>query len=143
MTGINVYVRGIFNIFSMTFSVITYIFLNCVGVLNAEDSFTHQNGLLLVTEGLQVNTRLSFSAIYSTVYVVKTAVFLAYLSVVSHDVIKACQQAQASTDLYVHGSVHIVEEVESFVDQLAALLQKTWKRKRTIFKLADRARFLY
>ncbi len=44
---------------------------------------------------------------------------------VSHDVIKAGQQAQAGTDLYVHGSVHVVEEVQSFVDQLAALLQKT------------------
>lgn len=105
--------------------MITYIFLNCVGVLDAEDSFTHQNGLLLVTESLWVNTQLSFSATKSTAHVVKVAVFVAYLSVVSHDVIKACQQAQASTDLYVHGSVHIVEEVESLVDQLTALLQKT------------------
>lgn len=50
----------------------------------------------------------------------------AYLRVVSHDVIKACQQAQAGTDLYVHGSVHVVEEVKSLVDQLAAFLQETW-----------------
>lgn len=49
----------------------------------------------------------------------------AYLRVVSHDVIKACQQAQAGADLYMHGSIHIVEEVKSLVDQLAALLQET------------------
>lgn len=42
---------------------------------------------------------------------VKSRPFSAYLRVVSHDVIKACQQAQAGADLYVHGSVHIVEEV--------------------------------
>lgn len=45
---------------------------------------------------------------------------------VSHDVIKACQQTQAGADLYMHCSVHIVEEVEGLVDQLAALFQKTW-----------------
>lgn len=47
------------------------------------------------------------------------------LRVVSHDVVKACQQAQAGTDLHVHGSVHVVEEVQSLVDQFAAFLQKT------------------
>lgn len=49
------------------------------------------------------------------------------LRVVSHDVIKACQQAQAGADLNVHRAVHIIEEVKSLVDQLTALLQKTWK----------------
>lgn len=38
--------------------MITYIFLNCVGVLDAEDSFTHQNGFLLVTQSLRVNTQM-------------------------------------------------------------------------------------
>ncbi len=61
----------------------------------------------------------------------------AYLRVVSHDVIKACQQAQAGTDLYVHGPVHVVEEVQSLVDQLAALLQKTWKWKKKKGKEKD------
>lgn len=51
----------------------------------------------------------------------------AYLRVVPHDIIKACQQAQTGTDLHMHGSVHIVEEVKSLVYQLTALLQKTWK----------------
>ena len=42
---------------------------------------------------------------------VKSRPFSAHLRVVSHDVIKACQQAEAGADLYVHGSIHIVEEV--------------------------------
>lgn len=49
---------------------------------------------------------------------------------VTHYVIKASQQAQAGTDLDMHCSVHVIEEVESFVDQLASLLQKTWKLKK-------------
>lgn len=57
----------------------------------------------------------------------KLHLFFAYLSVVSHDVIKASQQTQTGTDLYMHGSVHIVEQVESLVDQLTALFQKTWE----------------
>ena len=62
---INTKVRRILNIFSMnkrfpTMDAITYIFLNCVGVFDAEDSFAHQNSLLLVAEGLQVNMRISY-----------------------------------------------------------------------------------
>lgn len=50
----------------------------------------------------------------------------AYLRVISQDVIKARQQAQAGADLYVHGSVHVVEEIKSLVDQLTSFLQETW-----------------
>ena len=46
---------------------------------------------------------------------------------VSHDVVKASQQAQAGTDLHVHGAVHVVEQVQGLVNQLTALLQKTCK----------------
>lgn len=49
----------------------------------------------------------------------------AHLVVVSHDVVEASQQTQAGTDLYVHGPVHVVEQVQSLVDQLTALLQVT------------------
>lgn len=45
---------------------------------------------------------------------------------VPHDVIETGQQAEAGADLHVHGSVHVVEEVQRLVDQLAALLQETW-----------------
>lgn len=58
---------------------------------------------------------------------------------VSHDVIKARQQTQAGADLHMHGSVHVVEEIESLVDQLAALLQKTWKSKGKVVKSAGMA----
>lgn len=105
-----------------------YIFLNCVGVLDAEDSFTHQNSLLLIAESLQVNIEKSFRAEKLITLLKQSLSFriLSYLRVVSHDVIKACQQTQAGTDLYVHGSVYIVEEVKSLIDQLTALLQKTY-----------------
>ena len=51
---------------------------------------------------------------------------------VSHDIVKTCQQAQAGTDLHMHGAVHIVEQVESLIDQLTALFQKTCRKM--IFK---------
>lgn len=38
------------------------------------------------------------------------------LRVVSYDVIEASQKAQTSTNLHMHGSIHIVEEVQGFVD---------------------------
>lgn len=49
----------------------------------------------------------------------------AYLGVVSHDVIETGQEAQTGANFHVHRAVHVVEEVQGFVDQLAALLQKT------------------
>lgn len=48
------------------------------------------------------------------------------LWVVSHDVVETGQQAQAGADLHVHGAVHVVEEVQRLVNQLAALLQEPW-----------------
>ena len=48
-----------------------------------------------------------------------------YLSVVSHDVVEAGQQAQAGTDLHMHGPVDVVEEVQGLVDQLTTLFQET------------------
>lgn len=48
-----------------------------------------------------------------------------YLRVVPHDVIETCQEAQTGTNLYVHCTVHIVEEIQCLVYQLTALLQKT------------------
>lgn len=48
---------------------------------------------------------------------------------VSHDVIETRQEAQTGTNLDVHRTVHIVEEVERLVDQLTALLQKTWNKE--------------
>lgn len=94
---------------------ITYIFLNCVGVFDAEDSLTHQNGLLLVAERLCGNAHMSVNA-KPTGFSFLREGGVVYLGVVSHDVIKASQQAQAGTDLHVHGSVHVVEQVQGFVD---------------------------
>lgn len=45
-----------------------------------------------------------------------------YLRVITHDVVESGQKAQAGTDLHMHGSIHIVEEVQSLVDELTALL---------------------
>lgn len=57
-----------------------------------------------------------------------------HLRVVSHDVIETRQEAQTGTNLDVHRTVHIVEEVQRLVDQLTALLQKTWnKETKSIF----------
>ena len=50
---------------------------------------------------------------------------------VSHDVVKASQQAQAGTDLHMHGTIHVVEQVQSLVYQLTALLQKTCRTMLT------------
>lgn len=61
-------------------------------------------------------------------------VFNADLRVVSHDVIKAGQQAQTGTDLHMHGSVNIIKEVQSLVDQFTALLQETWKGGKSAVK---------
>lgn len=58
----------------------------------------------------------------------KVVVVCAYLRVVPHDVVKASQQAQTGTNLHVHGPVHIIEEVEGFVDKFTALFEKTLKR---------------
>lgn len=38
------------------------------------------------------------------------------LRVVSYDVIEASQEAQTGTNLHVHGSIHIVEEVQGLAD---------------------------
>ncbi|KAF3847777.1 hypothetical protein F7725_020805 [Dissostichus mawsoni] len=86
-----------------TSGVITYIFLNGVGVLDAQDSLTHQNSLLLVTESLW---------------------------------------AQAGTDLHMHGSVHIVEKIQSLEENekrktfneghLVVLSRLTSRLKKTV-----------
>lgn len=54
-----------------------------------------------------------------------TALQIRYLWVVSHDVVETRQEAQTGTNLHVHCTVHIVEEIQRLVDQLTALLQKT------------------
>lgn len=112
-------------------------------MLDAKDSFTHQNSLLLIAESLQVNkykktkkqkepfstTKKKSAWAYIYIYKKKKKEALhicAYLRVISQDVIKARQQAQAGADLYVHGSVHVVEEIKSLVDQLTSFLQETW-----------------
>lgn len=108
-------------------------------MLDAKDSFTHQNSLLLIAESLQVNKYLKKpkraiqhhkKKISMSLYIYikkKEALHIcAYLRVISQDVIKARQQAQAGADLYVHGSVHVVEEIKSLVDQLTSFLQETW-----------------
>lgn len=115
-------------------------------MLDAKDSFTHQNSLLLIAESLQVNkykkqtkkqNKKSHSApqkkksAWAYIYIKKKKKkealhICAYLRVISQDVIKARQQAQAGADLYVHGSVHVVEEIKSLVDQLTSFLQETW-----------------
>ena len=51
---------------------------------------------------------------------------------VSHDVVEARQQAQAGTDLHMHGPVHVVEEVQGLVDQLTTLFQETYRQTRKI-----------
>lgn len=38
------------------------------------------------------------------------------LKVVSYDVIEACKEAQTGTNLHMHGSIHVVEEVQCLVD---------------------------
>lgn len=113
-------------------------------MLDAKDSFTHQNSLLLIAESLQVNKykkqtkKTKQKEPFSTTKKISMSLYIykkkkkealhicAYLRVISQDVIKARQQAQAGADLYVHGSVHVVEEIKSLVDQLTSFLQETW-----------------
>lgn len=59
---------------------------------------------------------------------IKSWLVRAYLRVVPHNVIKASQQAQTGTNLHVHGSIHIIEEIKGFVDKFTALFQKTLKQ---------------
>ncbi len=49
----------------------------------------------------------------------------AHLSVFAHDVVESRQETETRGDLGVHSSVHVVEEVESFTDQLVAFTQQT------------------
>lgn len=49
-------------------------------------------------------------------------VFRMYLRVITHDVVESGQKAQTGTNLHMHGSIHIVEEVQCLVDELTALL---------------------
>lgn len=44
----------------MLSGAMTYIFLNCVRVLNAEDALTHQNSLLLIAKSLWIHTLILF-----------------------------------------------------------------------------------
>lgn len=46
----------------------------------------------------------------------------AHLGVVAHDVVEAGKQAQAGTDLHVHGPIHVVKQVQGLVNKLTALL---------------------
>lgn len=48
----------------------------------------------------------------------------AHLGVVTHDVVEAGEEAQAGADLHVHGSVHVVKQVQRLVNELTALLQE-------------------
>lgn len=59
-----------------------------------------------------------FSHLYANI--VLASVFGAYLRVIAHDVVKSSQKTQAGTDLHMHGSIHIVEEVQGLVDELTA-----------------------
>lgn len=121
-----------------------YIFLNSVGVFNAQRPLTHQNRLLLVAKRLRVqngkkstNIPLYESDLYIHALSEKctwTQMFCPYLWMVPHDVVEACQQAQAGTDLHMHGSVHVVEQVEGLVDQLTALLQEPCKATNQMLK---------
>ena len=68
-----------------------------VGVVDAEHSLTHHHSALLVHECFRV---------------------------VAHDVVEACEEAVAGGNLGVHGTVHVVEEVQCFVDQLVAIAKQ-------------------
>lgn len=101
-------------------------------MLDAEDALAHQNCLLLVAQCLrakEVHRTVSCARwkVACTMTTRSGGGAVTNLRVVSHDVIETGQQAQAGADLHVHGSVHVVEEVQCLVNQLAALLQETWE----------------
>lgn len=43
---------------------------------------------------------------------------------ITHDVVESGKQAQAGTDLHMHGSIHIVKEVQGLIDELTSLLKE-------------------
>ena len=61
-------------------------------------------------------------------------VLKAHLGVVAHDVVETGQEAQAGTDLHVHGSIHVVEQVQGLIDELAALLQEACRAPPRVAK---------
>ena len=48
----------------------------------------------------------------------------AHLRIVSHDVVESGQQTQAGGNLWVHGTVDIVEQVERLADEFVAFPQQ-------------------
>lgn len=51
-------------------------------------------------------------------------VLQAHLGIVAHNVVETSKEAQAGADLHVHGSVHVVKQVQGLIDELTALLQE-------------------
>lgn len=52
---------------------------------------------------------------------------LTHLSIVTHDVVEAGQETQAGADLHMHGSIHVIEQVQGLVDELTAFLQEAYE----------------
>lgn len=50
-----------------------------------------------------------------------------HLSVIAHDVVEAGQETQAGADLHVHGSIYIIEQVQSLIDELTAFFQEAYE----------------
>lgn len=65
-------------------------------MVNAVNSLRHENCLLLVCHGL---------------------------SMLPHDVVEASKHAKALGNLGMHGTIHIVEQVQSFADQFVTFLE--------------------
>ena len=69
-----------------------------VGVLQPVHSFAHKDGLLLAGHGLHM---------------------------VPHDVVEAGQHSQALGYLGMHGTVHVVQQVQRLANQLVAVLEES------------------
>lgn len=52
---------------------------------------------------------------------------LTHLSIVTHDVVETGQETQAGADLHMHGSIHVIEQVQGLVDELTAFLQEAYE----------------
>lgn len=74
-----------------------HVFRDSVRMIDAVDTFRHEDGLLLDGHGLRM---------------------------IAHDVIQPSQHSQTLGDLRVHGAVHVVEQVQRFVDQFVAFFEE-------------------
>ena len=84
-----------------------------VGMINAINSFGHEDDLLLAAHGLHV---------------------------VPHNVVESSQHAEAISHLYMHGTINIVEMIESFRDEFIAIFQVKQSKNPAMIRINTVAR---